>query len=96
MIELLGFIQYLIGLYTWVVIASVVMSWLIAFGVINAYNPFVRSLWQGLNAVTEPFLRPIRNALPNLGAIDISPIVLLIACVGLKDFFIPFLARTIA
>lgn len=95
MIELLGFIQYLISLYTWIVIASVVMSWLIAFGVINVYNPFVRSLWQGVNAVTEPLLRPIRNALPNLGAVDISPVVLLIACVGVKDFFIPFLARMI-
>ncbi len=95
MIELLGFIQYLISLYTWIVIASVVMSWLIDFGVINVYNPFVRSLWQGVNAVTEPLLRPIRNALPNLGAVDISPVVLLIACVGVKDFFIPFLARMI-
>lgn len=96
MYELLSFLRYLIELYTWVVIAGVVLSWLMAFGVINAYNPFVRSLWQGLNAVTEPLLRPIRNMLPNLGAIDISPVVLLIACVGVKDFFIPFLMRTLA
>jgi YggT family protein len=96
MIELLGFLRYIIELYTWVVIANVIMSWLMAFGVINAYNPMVRSIWQGISAVTEPLLKPIRNALPNLGSIDISPIVLLVACTGIKDFFIPFLMRTIA
>ena len=96
MIELLSFIRYVIDLYTWVVIANVIMSWLMAFGVINAYNPMVRSIWQGISAVTEPLLKPIRNALPNMGGIDISPIVLLVACTGIKDFFIPFLMRTIA
>lgn len=96
MLELLSFIQYVIGLYTYIVIAGVIMSWLMAFGVINAYNPMVRSVWQGLNAVTEPFLRPIRNALPKMSGIDISPIVLLVACTGISDFLIPFLKRTIA
>ena len=96
MIELLSFIRYVIDLYTWVVIANVIMSWLMAFGVINAYNPMVRSIWQGLSAVTEPLLKPIRNMLPNMGGIDISPIILLVACTGVKDFFIPFLMRTIA
>ena len=71
----------MITLYIYVVIASVILSWLMAFGVVNPYNPTVRAIWQGLNAVTEPLLRPIRNMLPNLGAIDISPIVLLLACV---------------
>ena len=74
------FISYLITLYIYVIIASVILSWLMAFGVVNPYNPFVRAIWQGLNAVTEPLLRPIRNMLPDLGAIDISPIVLLLAC----------------
>ena len=89
MIELLSFIRYVIDLYTWVVIANVIMSWLMAFGVINAYNPTVRAIWQGVSAVTEPFLKPIRNMLPNMGGIDISPIILLVACTGIKDFFIP-------
>ena len=80
MIELLGFISYLIELYTYIIIASVIVSWLMAFGVINAYNPMVRSIWQGLNAVTEPLLSPIRSVLPNMGGIDISPIILLLAC----------------
>ena len=70
----------LLDLYWWVVIGSVVLSWLMAFGVVNPYNPTVRAIWQGLNAVTEPLLRPIRNMLPNMGTIDIAPIVLLLAC----------------
>lgn len=77
---LLNFISYLIDLYWYVVIASVIMSWLLAFGVVNAYNPTVRSIWMGIQAMTEPLLRPIRHILPDMGAIDISPIVLLLAC----------------
>ena len=93
MIELLGFISYLITLYTYVVIAGVVMSWLMAFGVINTHNPFVRTLWEALNAVTEPFLRPIRNMLPNMGGIDISPIVLLLACFFVQSVVLPNIAK---
>lgn len=93
MIELLGFISYLITLYTYVIIAGVVMSWLMAFGVVNAYNPMVRSIWQGLNAVTEPLLRPIRNMLPNMGGIDVSPLFLLLACFFVQSVVIPNIAK---
>ena len=65
-------------LYTWVIIAVAVMSWLLAFNVINYHNDLVRSVWTGLNAVTEPLLRPIRKILPQMGGLDISPIVLLL------------------
>ena len=95
MIELLGFIQYVITLYMYVIIASVILSWLLAFNVINGQNQFVRSLGYAFYAVTEPLLRPIRAFMPDLGGIDISPIILLIGCVGVRDFFIPFLARTL-
>ncbi len=95
MIELLGFIRYIVHLYIYVVIAAVVLSWLLAFNVINYSNPFVKSLWQAVNAVTEPFLSPIRRMLPSMGGLDLSPIVLLIACTGIADFLIPFLQRTI-
>jgi YggT family protein len=57
-----------------------VMSWLIAFNVVNPYNQFVRAVWQGLNAMTEPLLRPIRRLMPDLGGIDVSPVVLILAC----------------
>jgi YggT family protein len=95
MLELLGFISYLITLYTYVIIASVILSWLMAFGVINAYNPFIRSLWQGINAVTEPLLRPIRDALPNMGGLDISPIILLLACYFVQSVVLPNIAKLI-
>lgn len=96
MIELLYFISYLITLYTYVVIAAVIISWLMAFGVINAYNPMVRSIWQALNAVTEPVLGPIRNALPNMGGIDISPVVLLLICYFIQSVIIPNIAKAVA
>jgi YggT family protein len=68
----------IINLYWWVVIAQAVMSWLIAFGIINTYNKFVAQVGEVLYRLTEPALRPIRNLLPNLGGIDISPIILLL------------------
>ena len=88
MIPLLNFIGYLISLYEVVVIAAVVFSWLIAFNVINASNPIVRSLWQALTAVTEPLLKPIRRMLPDLGGLDLSPIVLLLALMFLRTVVI--------
>ena len=71
MLELLNFISSLITLYIYIVIASAVMSWLIAFNVVNPYNQFVRSIWQGLNALTEPALRPIRRMMPDPSAASI-------------------------
>ena len=97
MLELLGFISYLITLYTYVIIAAVVMSWLIGFNVINLYNPVVRTLWDAVNAVTEPLLRPIRRfinrILPDLRGIDISPIFLLLACYFVQSVVIPNIAK---
>jgi YggT family protein len=95
MIELLGFISYLITLYIYVVLANVVMSWLIAFSVVNLHNPFVRSVWQALNALTEPLLRRIRRHMPDLGGIDISPIVLLLACYFVQAVVLPNVARLV-
>jgi len=95
MYELLGFISYLITLYTYVVIAGVVLSWLMGFGIVNPHNDMVRSIWNALNAVTEPLLRPIRRMLPNLGAIDISPVVLLLALFFVQSVIIPNIARAL-
>ncbi len=93
MIELLGFISYLITLYTYVVIANVILSWLMAFGVVNPYNPTVRAIWQALNVLVEPLLRPIRNIMPNMGAIDLSPIVLLLGCFFVQSVVLPNIAK---
>jgi YggT family protein len=93
MIELLNFISLVISLYVYIIIAGAVMSWLIAFNVVNPYNQFVRSIWQGLNALTEPLLRPIRRWMPDLGGIDISPVVLIIACWFVQGVVLPNLAK---
>ena len=78
--ELLGFVSYLVGLYTYVVWADVILSWLTQFNIVNPYQPTVRSIAQTLHAVTEPLLRPIRRWLPSTSGIDFSPLVLLLGC----------------
>ncbi|KRE07739.1 hypothetical protein ASE61_22530 [Bosea sp. Root670] len=74
----LDVIMIALNLYIWVLIASAVLSWLIAFNVINTRNQFVSTVWDMLYRITEPVLRPIRERLPNLGGLDISPIILLL------------------
>ena len=79
MLPVIKLILTILQLYTYVIIIGAVLSWLIAFGVVNIRNDFVRSVWNLFMALTEPFLRPIRKFLPNTGGIDISPIILLLA-----------------
>jgi len=95
MIELLIFVKYLLDLYIYILIASIILSWLISFNVINPHNGFVRSLWQGLAAVTEPLLGPIRRMMPDLGAIDISPIILILGIEFIKRVIIPNIAKLV-
>ncbi|MFL5336407.1 MAG: YggT family protein [Geminicoccaceae bacterium] len=75
---LLEVILLALQLYTYLIVASAILSWLVAFNVVNTRNDLVRSIWNFLGAVTEPALRPIRNILPNLGGVDISPVILLL------------------
>ena len=74
-----------LDLYKLVIIVAAVMSWLIAFNVVNARNDFVRSVWSALTALTEPALRPIRRFLPNTGGVDISPVVLFLLIVLVEE-----------
>ncbi len=74
----LWLILTVINVYFWIILAMVVLSWLVAFNVVNRSNPYVRQIGQALERLTEPLLRPIRRVLPDLGGIDLSPIVLLI------------------
>jgi YggT family protein len=67
-----------LNIYVWVVIISVVLSWLVAFNVVNTSNQFVYTVGSFLHRLTEPLLRHIRRFMPNLGGIDISPIILLL------------------
>jgi len=73
---LLEVILLALQLYSYLILASAILSWLVAFNVVNTRNDFVRSIWNFLDAVTEPALRPILRILPNLGGIDISPVIL--------------------
>ena len=80
MIPALAFIiDSVATLYIWIIIINVVLSWLIGFNVINPYNPFVRGVHTFCYRATEPLLAPIRRMLPDLGGLDISPVILLIA-----------------
>lgn len=78
MLALFRTIDLALDIYTWILIASVIFSWLFAFNVINSRNQFVAMIGDFLHRATEPALRPIRRFLPDLGGIDISPIVLLL------------------
>jgi YggT family protein len=71
-----------------VILASVVLSWLLAFGIVNNTNPQVRQVGLALHRLTEPVLGPIRRFLPNLGGLDLSPIILLLALEFVRRFVI--------
>jgi YggT family protein len=82
---LIGFIAMVITLYIWVVIISAVLSWLIAFDVVNRRNRAVYTIADSLNRLTEPALRPIRKVLPDLGGLDISPVILILGLIFIRD-----------
>ncbi len=86
--SLLILIVQVIQIYTWVIIVSAVLSWLIAFNVINKQNRFVYTVVDVLYRVTEPALAPIRRILPDLGGVDISPVVLLLLLYFLQNLII--------
>jgi YggT family protein len=85
MAPLIGFIALVIDLYIWVVIAGAILSWLVAFNVVNTNNRFVLSIADMLYRLTEPALRPIRSIMPNLGGIDISPVILILLLLFIRD-----------
>lgn len=78
MIALKILIDSVLEIFMWIIILQVIMSWLIAFNVINTSNRFVYMVGDFLYRVTEPVMRPIRRILPNLGGIDLSPLVVLL------------------
>ena len=85
MIPLIGFIVLVIDLYIWVIIAGAILSWLVAFNVVNTSNRVVLAIADMLYRLTEPALRPIRSILPNLGGIDISPVILILFLLFIRD-----------
>jgi YggT family protein len=92
MLLLLNFIAGVIWLYIYVVVASAIFSWLIAFNVVNTHNRFVYQVADMLYRVTEPALRPIRRFIPNLGGIDISPVILILFLMFITNVILPNIA----
>ena len=76
----------LLELYVWALIVGALLSWLVAFGIINPYNRFVHIMGDMLARITEPLLAPIRRMLPSMGAIDLSPLVLILIIFFLQSF----------
>lgn len=86
---------YAISIYQWIVIAMIIYSWLFAFNVINNSNQFVGMIGRFLYAATEPVLAPIRRIMPNLGGIDISPIILFVIIYFAQQLIVNVLAPAI-
>lgn len=84
----LWLILTIIDIYVWILIASAILSWLVAFNVVNTRNQIVYQIGNFLYRITEPALRPIRNLLPNLGGIDISPVILILLLFFLQRLLI--------
>jgi YggT family protein len=84
-IALFRTIDLALSLYMWIIIASAVFSWLYAFNVVNPRNNFVATIGNFLYRATEPAMRPIRRYLPDMGGIDISPIVVLLIIFFLRQ-----------
>ena len=93
MLTILQILQILLNLVWWIIVVQAILSWLIAFNVINTHSDFVRSVWNALQRITEPMYRPIRRVLPDFGALDLSPLVVLLILYILSNIVIPNIAQ---
>jgi YggT family protein len=87
----LDIVLLVLQIYIWLLIAAAVLSWLIAFNVVNTRNQVVAMIADMLYRLTEPLLRPIRSMLPNLGGIDISPVILILLILFLENVIIRYI-----
>ncbi len=92
MYAFLHLVNTVISIYIWLLIAQAILSWLVAFGIVNRYNRVVATIGDFLWRVTEPLLRPIRRVIPDLGGIDISPVILILLLWFLRDLMFEYLA----
>ena len=89
LIGMLAFIAFhLINIFVWIVIIGVILSWLIAFNIINRHNQVVDMVWRTTNNLTEPVMRPVRGMLPNLGGIDISPMIVIVVLWAVQGYIL--------
>jgi YggT family protein len=89
--SILSIILLILDIYIWLLIAAAVLSWLIAFNVVNTRNQFVSMVADFLYRITEPVLAPIRNLMPNLRGIDISPVILILIIILIKDIIVRYI-----
>ncbi len=90
---LLQIVHIILTVLWWFIIAQAVMSWLIAFNVINTHNDFVNQLWTVLDRITEPLYRPFRRVMPDFGGLDLTPMLVLIIIIILDGPVLNYLAR---
>jgi YggT family protein len=76
----------ILDIYWWIIIAAVISSWLVGFGIINAYNPIARNILRVLHALTEPVFGPVRRIIPALGGLDLSPLIVLLLLTFLRNW----------
>jgi YggT family protein len=93
---IVGIITTIFQLYIYVVIAAVIVSWLIAFGVINMRNEFVRTAVRFLDALTEPVFRQIRRVIPPIGGLDLSPLIVVLVLSAINVYFFPILLERLS
>ena len=94
-IPVLRLMIHVVDLYSWIVIIAVVMSWLVQFNIINTSNRFVYLLFDFVYRITEPVLARFRNFLPNLGGVDIAPLLLILALIFLKDILHQIISKLV-
>jgi YggT family protein len=88
-VTLISIIDLLLSVLMWIIIVQAVLSWLVAFNVVNTHNDFVRQLLYALSRITEPLYRPIRRIMPDFGALDFSPLVVLLIIQILRQIVLP-------
>lgn len=88
MVSLIQILLFILDVVWFLVIIQVILSWLVQFEVLNLRQPLVFQIWSGLNRALEPLYRPIRNILPNMGGMDLSPIVLIVVIYALRVILI--------
>ena len=88
--------EVLLNILWWIIVIQAVMSWLIAFNIINTWNDTVRTIWNALQKMTDPLYRPIRRIMPDFGGLDLSPLVVLLIIYILMTIILPQLYIALA
>ncbi len=88
--------EVLLNVLWWIIVIQAVMSWLIAFNIINTWNDTVRSVWNALQKMTDPLYRPIRRIMPDFGGLDLSPLVVLLIIYILMTIILPYIYNALS